>query len=131
MPSIKDIFPDKWLKAEVINGHRPRVAIEHVGVEKLFNPTSRKHEPKLVVKFYGKELRLICNKTQAQALASICKTDDYSQWPGHEVVLSSGKAPNGKDTIIISPLPDGYAPKPIEVRVPDSDAPLDPASEAA
>lgn len=109
MPSIKDIFPDKWLKAEVINGHRPRVAIEHVGIEKLFNPTSRKYEPKLVVKFHGKELRLVCNKTQAQALATICKSNDYTLWVGYEVVLSSAKAPNGKDTILISPLPDAQS----------------------
>lgn len=106
MPSIKDIFPDKWLKPEVINGHRPRVVIEAVTVEQLFNPRSKKHEPKIVVKFHKKELRLVCNKTQATALATICKTYDYSQWQGHEVVLSTGKAPNGADTILISPVPD-------------------------
>lgn len=106
MPSIKDIFPDKWLKPEVINGHRPRVAIEAVTVEQLFNPRSKKHEPKLVVRFHKKELRLVCNKTQATALATICKTPDYTLWQGHEVVLSTGKAPNGADTILISPVPD-------------------------
>jgi hypothetical protein len=107
MPSIKDIFPDKWLRADVINGHRPRVIIEAITVEQLYNPRSKKHEPKLVVKFHKKELRLVCNKTQAQALATICKTDDYTRWHGHEVVLSTGKAPNGADTILISPVPDG------------------------
>lgn len=106
MPSIKDIFPDKWLKAEVINGKRPRVAIEHVTVEQLYNPRSKKHEPKLVVKFFKKDLRLVCNKTQARALATICKTEEYTDWIGYEVVLSTGKAPNGMDTILISPVPD-------------------------
>lgn len=106
MPSIKDLFPDRWLKPEVINGHRPRVAIEAVTVEPLYNPRSKRHEKKLIVKFHAKELRLPLNKTQATALASICKTDDYSLWMGYEVVLSTGKAPNGSDTIVISPLPD-------------------------
>ncbi len=106
MPSIKDIFPDKWLRADVINGHRPRVIIEAVTVEQLYNPRSKKHEARLVIKFHKKELRLPLNKTQAQALASICKTDDYTRWHGHEVVLSTGKAPNAADTILISPVPD-------------------------
>lgn len=106
MPSIKDLFPDRWLKPEVINGHRPRVAIEAVTIEMLHNPRSKRPEKRLVVKFRGKELRMVCNKTQAVALASICKTDDYTMWEGSEVVLSTSKAPNGADTIVISPLPD-------------------------
>jgi hypothetical protein len=112
MPSFKDLFPDKWLRADVINGHRPRVVIEHVGIESLFNPRSKKYEPRLVVKFHHKALRLICNKTQATALAMICKTDDYTRWQGHEVVLSTGKAPNGADTILLSPVPDAPSPTP-------------------
>ena len=61
---------------QVINGYRPRVVIEHVGIEQLFNPRSKKHEAKIVVKFHKKDLRLILNKTQATALAVICKTED-------------------------------------------------------
>lgn len=109
MPSYKELFPDKWLKAEVINGYRPRVIIEDVTIEPLYNPRAKKHEQKLVVKFHKKDLRLVCNKTQATALATICKTDDFARWQGHEVVLSTGKAPNGMDTILISPVPDSQA----------------------
>lgn len=109
MPSYKELFPDKWLKPEVINGYRPRVIIEAVTIEPLYNPRTKKHEQKLVVKFHKKDLRLVCNKTQAQALATICKTDDFARWQGFEVVLSTGKAPNGMDTILISPVPDAQA----------------------
>ncbi len=126
MPSYKELFPDKWLHADVINGHRPRVTIEHVGIEQLFNPRTKKNETKLVVKFYKKDLRLICNKTQATALAVICKTEDFTRWPGHEVVLSTGKAPNGADTILISPVPD--APPPT---TPADDATTLPESDAS
>jgi hypothetical protein len=111
MPSINDFFPDKWLHAEHLQGKRPKVIIDAVNVETLFNPRTKKNEQKLVVAFRGKELRLILNKTQARSLATICKTDDYSKWHGHEVVLSTGKAPNGADTILISPVPDA-GPKP-------------------
>jgi hypothetical protein len=112
MPSIQDFFPDKWLHAGHLQGKRPRVAIAAVNVETLFNPRTKKNEQKLVVAFHGKELRLILNKTQARSLATICKTDDYSMWKGYEVVLSTGKAPNGADTILISPIPDAPPPKP-------------------
>ena len=43
--------------------------------------------------------------TQAHALATICRTEDWSAWSGCEVVLSVGRAPNGAETIVISPNP--------------------------
>lgn len=112
MPSFREIFPDKWLKPAVIAGHRPRVVIEHIEVVEVFNPAAKRHQRKLAVKFYGKEKRLLLNKTQCLALAAICRTDDYDDWHGFEVVLSVSKAPNGSDTIVISPVPDQpvYAP---------------------
>lgn len=106
MPSIKDLWPDKWLRAEHLQGARPRVSLEAVTIEQLYNPRSKKYEPRLIISFYGKQLRLVCNKTQANALATITGTDDYTQWQGHQVVLSTGRAPNGSDTITISPVPD-------------------------
>lgn len=106
MPSLKDLWPDKWLRAEHLQDKRPTVAIEAVTVEPLYNPRTKKSEPKLIVAFYGKSLRLVCNKTQAHGLASICGTEDYTAWVGHRVVLSTGRAPNGADTILISPVPD-------------------------
>lgn len=123
MPSINDFFPDRWLHAEHLQGKRPRVVVEAINVEALFNPRVKKNEQKLVVAFHGKELRLILNKTQARSLATICKTDDYTKWRGFEVVLSTGKAPNGADTILISPVPDGPTPKsaPAETQAPQVD----------
>lgn len=110
MPSIKDIWPDRWLKPAHIQGKRPRVAIEAVTVEPLYNPRTRREEPRLVLSFHAKTLRLVCNKTQAEALATITGTDDYTRWPGHEIVLSVGRAPNGSETLVISPIPDKSAP---------------------
>jgi hypothetical protein len=106
MPSIKDLWPDRWLRAEHLQGARPRVSLEAVTIEQLYNPRTKRNEPKLVIAFYSKSLRLVCNKTQAHALATITGTDDYSAWAGHQVVLSTGRAPNGSDTIVISPVPD-------------------------
>ena len=68
MTSIKDLYPDKWLRPEHFTGKRPRVFIAAATIEHLFNPRTRRNEPKIVVAFHGKTLRLVCNKTQAHAL---------------------------------------------------------------
>ena len=71
MPSIKDLFPDKWLRPEHLRGRAVTVAVQGAQVEQLFNPRSRRNEPKLVLEFHGKQLRLPLNKTQAHAMAAI------------------------------------------------------------
>ena len=106
MASIRDLFPDKWLKPHHLAGRTPTVAIEAVTVEQLFDPRARRHGPKIVLTFYGKEKRLPLNKTQAVALATITGEEDYTTWPGHLCQLSAGVAPNGAPTIVITPAPD-------------------------
>ena len=98
MPSIKDLWPDRWLKPAVLQNRTVRVAIAGVSVEPVYNPRTRRQEEHLIVAFHGKELRLIVNKTQAVALAAITRTEDYTAWPSHGIVLSVGKSPNGMDT---------------------------------
>lgn len=106
MPSIKDLWPDKWLRAADLGNARPIVTIQTVTVEDLFDPRAKQMRPKLIIAFFKKQKRLPLNKTQAQALADITGTDDYSLWHGHQVVVSAGIAPNKAATIVISPVPD-------------------------
>lgn len=103
MPSYKDIFPDRWLRPDVIGPNRVRVTVERVTRESLFNPTAKKYEDRLIAKFRGKDLRLILNKTQCTSLESICQSDDFDRWQGKEIMLSTTRASNGKMTIVISP----------------------------
>ena len=102
MPSIKDLWPDKWLRADHLQGKRVVVTIARVDVEELYNPRTRQEQAKIVLTFHGKALRLPINKTQARALAQITQTDDYNAWTGARVVLTPARAPNGSDTIAIS-----------------------------
>lgn len=101
MPSFRDLYPEKWLKPSVLGNARPRVTIENIHTETLFNPATKKNEVKLIAKFRGKDLQLILNKTAATTLAAISGSDDYSNWRGLTVMLSVTKAQNGKDTIVI------------------------------
>lgn len=111
MPSIDDIFPDKWLKACHLiapDGRRPifTVTIRGAGVEKLHNPKTNQKEDCLILEFEGRTKRPILNKTQAQAIAAIACTKDYTKWRGVTIAIQAGIAPNKKDTILIlTPAP--------------------------
>ena len=118
MPSIKELWPDRWLKPAHLQGKHPHVVVETVTVEPLYNPRTRREELRLVLAFRDKTLRLVCNKTQAEALAAIAGSDDYTRWPGLEIVLSEGRAPNGAATLLISPLPDKLPAAPTADTVP-------------
>lgn len=110
MPSIRDLWPDRWLKPHHLADHTPTVAVEAVTVVQCFNPRTKRNEAHLVVAFHDKRLRLILNKTQAVALASLTGDENYSTWPGHLCQLSAGVAPNGAPTIVITPAPDKPTP---------------------
>jgi len=105
MASIKDLWPDKWLKAEHLGGRAVVATIAGAVVEELYNPApgKKRMEQKLIVAFEGKKLRLICNKTQALAIAKISDQLDFTQW---QVVLAEAIAPNGKGTIAVSAIPE-------------------------
>lgn len=111
MPSIDDIFPDKWLKACHLiapDGRRPifTVTIRGAGVEKLHNPKTNQKEDCLILEFENRNKRPILNKTQAQAIAAIAGTKDYTRWRGVTIAIQAGIAPNKKDTILIlTPAP--------------------------
>lgn len=104
MPSIHDLFT-YYLKAEHLRGRTAVVHIESVSITKIFVPNVKKEEPHLVVRFHGKKLALICNKTQALAFSRIAGTDDYTKWVGCEVALTPTKAPSGQDTILVTSPP--------------------------
>lgn len=109
MPSYKDQFPDRWLNAEHLQGKNVPVTISQVTLVETFNTLTNQKERKLAASFQGKELKLLINKTNAQALESITGTDQYDQWRGARVVLRPDRAPNGKPTIRIGPFQESRA----------------------
>ena len=109
---ITQLYPDKWLSAKHLQGRSVVVAIEAATVEQLFNPRTKQNEPKFVIAFHKKQLRLVLNKTQAQALADITGSDDSDEWKGHLVTLSPSIAPNAAATITISRPPETTKPAP-------------------
>jgi hypothetical protein len=99
MPSAYDVYtfylePDD-LKQPVT------VKIETTHAEEIFNPRLKRNEKRLVAKFEKARKVLPLNKTQVASLIEITKTDDFTLWAGHTVILSKARASNGKDTIEI------------------------------
>ncbi len=101
MPTVDELFPSKWLKAEDLKGRTARVHVEKVQIEKIRNPRTNQEEQRIIVSFHGKEKKLILNKTQAFALASATGEREIMRWPGHEITLSPSIAPNKQPTIQI------------------------------
>ncbi len=112
MASIRDLFTF-FLKAEHLRGQSVVVHIESCTVEQVFNPRARRNEPKLIVRFHGKKLAFCPNKSQAAAIETITKTDDYEKWIGHSIMLTPTQMERGEDTITIT-----APPKPAEPAAP-------------
>lgn len=106
--NIQELYPRRWLYPEDLNGKAVTVVIDGAAVEQLRNPKTNKMEPKLVISFRKATKRLICNKTQAYAIAAITGSQDTDAWPGHKVTLSAAVAPNGKATILVTPVADPH-----------------------
>jgi len=126
--TVSQVFPREWLHADDIRSRSPlTVAVERAQIEDRFNPRSKREEPNLIVYFHKAQRHLICNKTQAFALAEATGTEIFANWAGHMVQLSHGIAPNRKPTIVISAAP--VAPKPAPADEQDADdADMDPVT---
>lgn len=103
--SIYDIY-EFYLKAEHLRGVPAKVTIKQVSVTEIFIPNLNQKQPRLLVRFVGKKLVLILNKTHAADLARIAGTGEFSKWVGMSVILSPTKTERGKDTISISAVPE-------------------------
>ena len=98
--TVSDVYPSPWLRPEDLAGAARRVQVEEVTVESFRQPNGASQE-KIVVAFVGKKKRLICNVTQARALAEVSGSDEIDRWRGLVVVLTPARASNGKATIAV------------------------------
>ena len=120
MPNVNDLYPSKWLKAEDLKHCQVPVVIDHVEVENMGDET------KPVVYFRGKEKGLVCNKTNALAIADIAGSGNTEDWGGTNLVLFSTKVTfQGRmtDAIRVMPAPEREEretsrPAPVKQRAP-------------
>ena len=98
-----DFYQSPWLSLPDLAGRAARVTISEVKVEEVRQRDGSKAR-KVVLSFSGKRKRLICNVSQARA-AGDAWGDDLDRWVGKAAILQPGKAENGKDTILLIPVP--------------------------
>lgn len=98
-----DFYQSPWLSLSDLAGRAARVTISEVKIEEVRQRDGSKAR-KVVLSFTGKKKRLICNVSQARA-AGEAWGDDLDQWVHKQAILQPGKAENGKDTILLIPVP--------------------------
>ena len=120
MPSFRDAFPSKWLKAE--DCHPPLIlTIKSVGLEDIGSGSDVKR--KLVLRFYETDKGFVLNVTNGNLIAALFGTDDYDEWVGSRICLGSTKV-QFKDKLVdairVQPVPTR---KPRPVAAPSAPAP--------
>lgn len=79
---LNDVFPSKYIKAADLQGGSPTVEISDAQIEQLGD------DRKLVIYFKGKQKGLVCNRTNADAIAYLYG-DDTDGWIGKKIMLTS------------------------------------------
>lgn len=77
---VSDAFPSNYIKAADLNGKAAVAVIDRTEFEMIGD------DKKMIVYFQGKEKGLVCNKTNANTIASLYG-DDTDDWQGREIVL--------------------------------------------
>ena len=93
-------YTSPWLKASDLQGRAVTVTVERATVEEVRQQDGTK-QSRVVVSFRGKEKRMICNKTQALALADVAHTEEFGRWSGLTVILEPARTRSGQETINI------------------------------
>ena len=112
MPSVLDVY-SVYMQAADLRGQARVLTVAVAAAEEIWNPSAKKAQTFVVLRFEKARKVMKLNKTQAAAMIEITGSDDYSTWPGARVLLSPAKATNGKDTIIIT-----AAPVPVTLQTP-------------
>jgi hypothetical protein len=98
--TVSGLYPRQWLKPEDLQGKSVTVKIASAQVQDFFQPATGEVKAAIVLSFERAQRRMICNKTQALALAELLG-DDLTGWPGHTITLASGQGRTGKPTIFV------------------------------
>lgn len=122
---LSEAFPSKFLKASDLQGRDVPVTISKVEIEE-FDRRGGGKENKLVLSFSGKAKSLVCNKTNAGAIAKVLGTDDTDHWIGRSITLVTREVDFEGETSLairvslqpVAPQPQRAAARPAQPVVP-------------
>ena len=82
--TINEAFPSRYLKA----GDLPDEGSQLVTIEKIsLEEIGRDRETKPIIYFEEFDKALVCNKTNAKAIARVTGSDDFDEWIGRKIAL--------------------------------------------
>ena len=121
MAKVSDVFGSKGLKAEDLQGQDVAVTIRNTRVCKFDDGD------KIEVQFEGKEKSLVCNKTNANTIALVLKTDDLDFWIGGQITLYPAYVDfRGEQVLAIRVRPPAVAASPAPQQAAAAPDPLNP-----
>ena len=87
MSKLNEIYggSSQWLKAEDLQGQKPIVTIETAEVRE--NTYDGQVKSQIVLTFVGKDKQLGLNFTNAQRIAELTGSEDFSDWVGTSLKL--------------------------------------------
>lgn len=86
MPKVNEMFPSKYLKGIDLNDQFWTLTIARVELVEVFiPPATRDH--KWAIYFKGAHKGMILNKTNAEAMAEIFRSDDTDDWLGKRITI--------------------------------------------
>lgn len=110
MRTVADVYPSRWLTPADLGGRAVTATIKAVKVE-LIRQRDGTSKTKVVLAFDRAQKEMICNVTQAKAIAALLGSDVLQNWTGKAIGLTQGSAPNGKLTIVVlAPWGGGQRP---------------------
>jgi hypothetical protein len=93
-----DIFPSKYMKPEDLDRAGMTLTIARCELEKLKSRDGTEQK-KLVLYFLETEKALPLNRTNFDACAEICGSDETNDWVGRQIELFPTKTPMGGQVV--------------------------------
>ena len=86
MPKLSEVFDSKYLKADDLNGRNVTVTIQSASIEEFENKQRGSKDRKIILSFYGKDKKLVVNKTNAKTIGKLYG-DDTDLWVGCAITI--------------------------------------------
>lgn len=99
-----ELYGSPFLKATDLQ--KPiKLTIAELDIGEFTDQKTQQAQKRVILAFAGAKKRLVLNKTQANALIA-AYGDELGGWPGRQVILAPGAAPNGQPTVMLSAVPE-------------------------
>ena len=101
--NASELYGSPFLKGSDLQ--RPvKLTISDLEIGEFTDQKSGAKQKRVIMGFAGAKKRLVINKTQASVMIA-AYGDEMGVWPGKQVILAPGIAPNGQATVQLSAVP--------------------------